>query len=808
MDNRGLSNGDLGIDELNWREQEILTLLAERLTNREIGDRLHLAESTIKDYVGKILSKLYVKNRREAVERAKALGLLEPNQKTVTRPATYLPAESTQFVGRRNELVEIKHHLGETRLLTLTGPGGIGKTRLALKAAVGLAQEFKDGSFLVALAPIHAPEYIIQTIAEAIKFPLATQENPQVQLLRYLRRRQILLVIDNFEHLLDGAGIVSEIIQSAPDVTILATSRERLNLRGETILNVGGLAYPDQAGAADILGYDAISLFVQRARKVRPGFNPSPEELEQITIICQMVGGMPIAIELAAAWLHILNLSEIAGELEQGLDILTTEMRDAPERHRSIRAIFDHSWSLLNQIEQEVFLHLSVFRGGFTREAAGQVSGASLQQLAGLVDKSFLSHDPDSGRLEVHELLRQYARDRLEIYPDTRISAQNAHAAYYATFMQQSWEHLKMERQILALSKIEADIENIRAAWRHHLEQRDAPQIWKFIHCLWHVYWICWWNHAGTELFADAVRVLGGEREDELETLRALAMAYQSYFMAWLGRAEEGFEIAKQSVSILEQRDHPEALIFAYDSLGVNAYFLYRYKDEVEAINKMLVIATDLNDKWLLAFSLFGASMAALIQENYTEARELAETNLNLYEDIGDVIGSTTPLIVLGHVAWVRSEFKSAREYYLRCLKISQATGFPYGTQTSSKYLSKVAISLGNIAEAEKYLLQSLTITKENGFVRDIINLLYEYARLQVTKGNFEEAAELLALVIAHPASHLYRMIEGRIRDSAMELLSQIQNDIHPESLNEALERGRRLDLDTVIDNLLAPQRE
>ncbi len=805
MKERGLSNGEMGIDELTWREQEILTLLSERLTNREIGIRLHLAENTVKDYVGNILSKLYVKNRREAVERAKTLGLLEPDRKTVAQPTTNLPAEPTQFVGRRNELDEIKQHLGETHLLTLTGPGGIGKTRLALKAAGQAAPDFKDGTFLVALAPIQSAEHIIQTVAEAIKFPLATQEDPQVQLLRYLRRRQLLLVIDNFEHLLDGVGIVSEIIQSAPDVIILATSRERLNLWGETILNVGGLAYPDPLNSRDSLDYDAITLFVQRARKVHPGFEPTPGDLEQIANICQMVGGMPIAIELAAAWLQILNLDEIAGELEKGLDILTTDMRDAPERHRSIRAIFDHSWSLLNQTEREIFLHLSVFRGGFTREAAEQISGASLQLLMGLVNKSFLNHDPNSGRLEVHELLRQYAGEQLEKNPQACLAVQETHAVYYGEFMEQIWRDLKCSRQVLALSRVEADIENLRAAWRYYLDQKNISGLRKFIKGLWYVYWIRWWNHAGMELFVSANRVLAGESDEQSVTLRALAMAYQSYFMAWLGLAEEGYEIAERSVAILEQHNHPRALIFAYNSLGVNAYFLYRYTDEIKALNKSAEIATELDDKWLLAFSLFGQSMAALIQDDYTKARQLAETNLNLYEEIGDVIGSTTPMIVLGHVALACGELARAREFYLRCLKISQETGFHYSIQTASKYLSKVALSLGDLKEAEKYLLQSLMITKEIGFVRDIINLLYEFARLRAAQDNVEGAVELLALVIEHPASDLYRMLEGRIRDSARELLSQIKQDLPPKVYNAALERGRKLDLEVLIDDFLAP---
>ena len=532
MNNGSLSSDKVHVDDLTWREQEVLTLLAERQTNREIADQLHLAESTVKDYVGKILSKLYVNNRRQAVERAKTLGLLDHSRKTVVRPQTNLPAEPTPFVGRRDELVQIKQHLGGTRLLTLTGPGGIGKTRLALRTAAEMVDEFEHGCFFVSLAPLRSAEHIIQTIAEAVKFPLATNKDPQEQLLRYLRKRQLLLVMDNFAHLLHGVGIVSEILQAAPAVKILATTRERLNLQNETILIVGGMDYPGQVESINPLNFDAVSLFVQNARKVRTGYDPSPSELGQIVEICQIVEGMPLAIELAAAWLHMLNVDEIIEELEQGLDILTTEVRDAPERHRSIRAIFDHSWSLLNQPEQEIFTRLSVFLGGFTREAAQQVSGASLQLLAGLVNKSLLSHDPDSGRLEVHELLRQYAQEQLEETPQNGVLAQEAHAAYYAVFMQHRWQHLKGNRQMLALAEIEADIENVRTAWRFYLDQRNAPQMKMFINSFREIHWIRGWNHAGMELFAEAVSALQGEGDDESVALHALAMAYQGYFMS------------------------------------------------------------------------------------------------------------------------------------------------------------------------------------------------------------------------------------------------------------------------------------
>ena len=276
MKNHDISAEEVYADDLTWREQEVLVLLSERLTNREIAERLHLAESTVKDYVVNILSKLYVKNRRQAVERGKALGLLDSDQRTEVRPLVNLPAEPTPFVGRTNEVLEILQQLEETRLLTLIGPGGIGKTRLALRTAAEIANEFEHGCFFVSLAPLPSIEYLIQTIAEGVRFPLATHEDPQYQLLRHLRNKHLLLVMDNFEHLLDGASIVSDILQAASAVKILATARERLNLRSETIFIVGGMDHPGLVESDDPINYDAVSLFVQSARKVRSGYDPSP----------------------------------------------------------------------------------------------------------------------------------------------------------------------------------------------------------------------------------------------------------------------------------------------------------------------------------------------------------------------------------------------------------------------------------------------------------------------------------------------------------------------------------------------------
>jgi tetratricopeptide (TPR) repeat protein len=273
--------------------------------------------------------------------------------------------------------------------------------------------------------------------------------------------------------------------------------------------------------------------------------------------------------------------------------------------------------------------------------------------------------------------------------------------------------------------------------------------------------------------------------------------------MAWLGIPEIGCEKARDSVDVLKHLNHPKALLFAYYSICINAYFLGRITEFAEAAEKVIEIASEIGDKWLSAFVLFAPSMNALILENYTEAQQLAESSLELYEEIGDVFGSTMPMIILGHVALAREEYRDAKEFYLRCLKIAQQTGFNYSTQTSSKYLAKVSFLMGDYEEAEKHLVQCLTLSKEVRFVRDVINLLYEYARLKAAQNELGEAIELLVLVIEHPTSNQTRWLEGRIRDSAKSLLAEIEAKLSPEAFVAALELGQELDLDEVVAELI-----
>ena len=330
-----------------------------------------------------------------------------PTLRTLAAQPNNLPIQPTPFIGRSAELAALDKLLADPdiRLVTIVGPGGMGKTRLALAVAerlinprrdapsARLYNDFPNGVFFINLAPLSETSHIVPAVADALNFPLqgGDDRSPQQQLLDYLRQKKLLLLFDNFEHLLDGVELVANILQLAPDVQILATARERLHLRTEQVYPIEGLEFPNWETPEDAEAYTAVQLFLQSARRNQPDFTlHNQDDLTYLARICRTVAGMPLALELAASWVDMLPLAEIAAELQQGLDFLETDMRDMPERHRSIRAAIDYSWQKLDEKEREIFAKLSVFRGGFTREAAKAVADANLRQLARLVGKSLL----------------------------------------------------------------------------------------------------------------------------------------------------------------------------------------------------------------------------------------------------------------------------------------------------------------------------------------------------------------------------------------------------------------------------------
>jgi predicted ATPase/predicted Ser/Thr protein kinase len=464
-----------------------------------------------------------------------------PVSPQITARKHNLPVQLTPFFGREADLAQIADRLQDPacRLLTLVGPGGSGKTRLALEAGAAQVDNFAHGVFFVSLAPLDSVKAIVPTVAEALGFSFYEEGEPQQQLLDYLHQKTMLLILDNFEHLLDGAGVVTEVLKTAPDVRILATSRARLNVQGEHLFPIAGMDFPAliPREPKEAAQYSAVKLFLQSARWVQPSFELTADNVNHVTRICRLVEGMPLGILLAAAWVQMLTPAEIAAEIGQGLDFLETDLRDMPERQRSMRAVFDHSWHLLTGREREVFGGLSVFRGGFTRQAAQRVTGASLRELRALVNKSLLQRTP-MGRYEVHELLRQYAAGKLDQSPAASEAVRDRHCAYYAAALQEWEADLKGPREQAVLAEIEADSENARAAWNWAVERGHVEYIEQAIEGLCLFYDLRWRYQEGEAACRMAAEKLGATASGDgpdlsaVEGLPVLAkiLAWQSVF--------------------------------------------------------------------------------------------------------------------------------------------------------------------------------------------------------------------------------------------------------------------------------------
>jgi predicted ATPase/DNA-binding CsgD family transcriptional regulator len=378
---------------------------------------------------------------------------------------------SMSFVGRENELAKIADLLvlPDCRLLTLTGPGGIGKTRLAIEAMAEQQAHFIHGVHFISLTTINSADVVASAVAGGLHLSFLPASDPRVQIIHYLRNKHTLLVLDNFEHVLEASDLLTDLLQAAPDVKCLVTSRERLNLREEWVLMLDGLPFPNGDANTRLESYSAVELFVQRARQIQANFTPS-ENVEAVRAICQWVEGMPLAIELAATWLRAMSCQHIAVHLGDSSDFLTTSLRNVPERHRSMRAVFEQSWNLLSTAEQHVLMYLSVFRGGFDHQAAEQVTGAALPVLASLVDKSMIRLNA-AGRYDLHELLRQYAADKLAALGEVEAAHQH-HCDYFLKLAITADEHAFGREQIPWFDRLEIELDNLRAAvfWSQNTE--------------------------------------------------------------------------------------------------------------------------------------------------------------------------------------------------------------------------------------------------------------------------------------------------------------------------------------------------
>jgi len=574
-----------------------------------------------------------------------------------------LPIQATSFIGRTKELMQIGALVADPvcRLLTLVGPGGIGKTRLALEAARQLPA---DSARFVELQSLTSPDLLVTAIAEALGFQFYSGDNPKQQLLDYLCEQTWLLLLDNFEHLLDGAPLLSEILAAAPAIHLLVTSRERLNLIEEWVLDISGLAYPIDDSESALQDFSAVELFVQHARRASVGFTLTDTSRPAVIRVCRLVDGMPLGIELAASRLRVLSCEAIADEIERSLDILETPARNVESRHRTMRAAFEPTWNRLSADERDVFMRLSVFRGGFTREAAQIVADASLRALSALVDKSLLRVS-EGGRYELHELLRQYAEEQL--HPSGKVEAvHDAHSLYYADFLHQRLEDMKGRRQLAALAEIAVDFENVRAAWMWAVDHKSINIIYKMVEGLW--------------LFCD----LYGRPVERLALFRYAEQQFANDL-----RPEQERLWGQLAARAFDERDTDETPL-------ESAFQIARRCGDLAEIGRCLEI--------------FAAT--AYNRQDYVGAKQLAEESLALYRQLGDPYYQAWILMQLQ--SWSYQEgLVDFQRFGFEAYRLRHQIGDRIGVAWSLSVVAHTESRNGHFEEAERLWLERIALGRE-----------------------------------------------------------------------------------------------
>jgi predicted ATPase/DNA-binding CsgD family transcriptional regulator/Tfp pilus assembly protein PilF len=724
-----------------------------------------------------------------------------------------LPHAAAPFVNRVSEIAEIAHRLNDAdcRLLTLVGPGGIGKTRLAVRAAADCVDQFDNGIFFVPLQPLDSPEFIISAIADALGFQFGLSGDLKQQLFQYLREKTLLLLLDNFEHLLGGVVLLTEILDAAPGIKLIVTSREVLNLQEEWLYSVHGLPYPKTEDVEQPGAYSAIQLFVERARRVRGDLSLADEQAGVIRI-CQLVEGMPLALELASTWTKTLQTDEIATEIQRSIDFLSTSVRNVPERHQSMQAVFEQTWQRLSDGERRVFSALSVFSGGFRREAAEAVAGVSLRILSGLGDKSLLTHEPN-GRYQIHELLRQYAQTRLETTPDEAFRIHDLHCAYYARFLHERQQSLAgSSRQRDASLEIEADLDNVRAAWAWAVEHSKVEAVEQAQYALIMFSAIQGRFVEAKGAFEKAVRMLdNGDPRTEFLLARVLCSLGASYsYGGSLEQAESTLErswrLYVQHIDLsapgLEHIDPRLILAYVYllqgrnfdraeqitreaiqDNLVRQDYFNLtnagivltivariqgKHKEAsqyVQQAYEYTVITGDLYQRSsilseLAAISLiFGSTADA---KRHFQAAYAIQLDLKIYRGLPETLTS------LGRIALLEGDYAEARRSYEQARSIAHDWGNPIGLAAALEGLGDSTRAMSHYGEARRYLREALQISSPH-MVSRTLSIFVGIGDLFLQTEQRTRGIELLAFALQHPNS------DQETKDRAQRLLSRYQ---------------------------------
>lgn len=709
-----------------------------------------------------------------------------------------LPADTTPFIGREIELADIHRLLVREhfRLVTIVGPGGIGKTRLAQAVGASLLSHFEDGVYFVDLAPIEQPEGIAPAIAAVLEYQLPDPSRDlKPQLLGSLSRCKMLLILDNFEQITGGAAVASEILLTCPSVTLLITSRERLNLTSESRYELDGLDYPTSLSPDDALNYTAVRLFVDSGQRARPGFGLTDNNVADVIRICRLVRGMPLGLILASGWLEILKTAEIAVEIERGLEFLAADIADLPKRQRSMRAIFDRSWQALSPEEQAVMARLSIFRGGFTREAAGNVAGANLRVLLSLVNKSLLQRRTEDGRLDMHELLRQYAAEqRRRNDPDGLVEL--AHCREFARLADAD---VRQSTSLpYATDWLAAERDNIRRAWTYAVDHRLSSEL-VMLACGIYVLGMAEGSHPRFMLeHAWQSLQQSGLPDTHPDMLRL--------YMHLLG-SMSGFEALNRvkdlALDLAPQVDEYGDLDLRYWLCDILISVSCRLGD-IDALDwtgRAIQIALEMGDENNITSARANELM---IRVGLDQVDDSALTALEGYLAYFESQSPSNFYIVASLLQTLASyclslhDYERALYYGNRRLNIAKSCQHLYSIGGASTILAEIRLQMGLPQMAADHLFDDLQWHLAIGQVWQTLGAIYSVLLEFTSLFGSETVVPIVSMVYHHPESiPIYR------EDIAISL-PRLKAAMGPEAYTAAWEQGKAMDFDTAVARMRA----
>ena len=662
-----------------------------------------------------------------------------------------LPNALTPFIGRAREVADLTQLLThpEVRLVTVLGMGGMGKTRLSIQAALHVQSHFADGVAFVPLAAVNTPEQVVLAIINALGAS-ANQQHDWAALLdnlsNTLGEKQMLLILDNLEHLLAASSDVDLIIQimtrllTTPHVKILTTSREALKLQSEWVFSLDGF---DESHMAD-----AIALFVQSAGHAQAQFQMQPDDESKIRRICQLVDGMPLGIELAASWTNLLELDDIRSEIEQSIEMLTTRMRDVPQRHRSITAVMDHSWQLMTADEQAVMARLSVFRGSFTREMAKQVAEASLTTLAQLVSKSLLRRS-DQNRYDLHELMRQYAHSQLE-QSGQRHAIQHRHAAAFLSYIEANDRKLHGPEAAVLKKRLELDLGNFRAAYQwatqaahDGLSRADAALLaLRLAATLARLYYMLPNWSEGNQMILTALPLVPSLVNIDALTRGRVELGLAVFQHTWghYRAAVDHLELA-----LAEFRNQPDQWFVAWTMslMGQCLYALDEVARTEALVNESTEIFQRLGDRWGTGFTMWQRAHLARAAGDDTRAIQLAQMSLNEFRALNDRDCMALANNLLGEIAIRSKDFEMAAKYYQNALDLIRSTNNTAGVAWTVLLAGQALLGAGQIDQALPCFVESALLRETMGDLETLCEALQGMAICLAEQQHFGLAAQL-----------------------------------------------------------------